>query len=266
MTTFRNYDKKCAVCTKTSPQTVIRSTSTWGHPDLDLRPSGMKRNSMFAWLQECPHCGYVAVKIEKELNLSADFLKSNEYRTCDGYEFKTDLAKKFYRYYLLSKAKGDYRSQFFSLMRCAWACDDADDDLAVEMRKMSLKSINKFNARSDDEKINLKFIKADLLRRSLQFDKLIHEFKDTTFEDKLKNDAIAFQLELAEKKDSSRYTVEDIPKRVTITVKGDLLKKLKQIGYVKNVSLLEVIETMIKEKADETDLNKLIDELMGIKK
>lgn len=263
MTTARDFDKKCAVCTKTSPQTVLTSTSVWRYPDLDLRSSAMKRSSMFAWLQECPHCGYVAVDIENELNVSADFLKSNEYLTCKGYEFKSELAKRFFKHSLISKAEGDYRSQFFSLLYCAWVCDDAEDDLAVEMRKLALKSIDKFNAKSDYEKDNLKLINADLLRRSLQFDKLISEFHNVTFEDKLKNEAIAFQLELATKKDSACYTLEDIPKQVTITVEGELLKKLNLIANIKGIPLIEVIETMLYEKTEETDPVELFDELFG---
>jgi hypothetical protein len=266
MTTARDFDKKCAVCTKTSPQTVLMSTSSWGYPDLDLRPSEMQRSSMFAWLQECPHCGYVSVDIEKELEASSDLLKSDEYLACDGYEFKSDLAKRFYRHYLISKAEKDYGSEFLSLLHCAWACDDADDDLAVEMRKLALESIGKIKPQSDDERNHLKFIKADLLRRSMQFDKLISEFRDVVFDDKLKNDAIDFQLELAAKKDGSCYTFEDIPKQVTIRVEGELLKKLNLISHMMNVSLVEVIETMLKEKADETDPAELMDKLMGVKK
>jgi hypothetical protein len=242
---------------------VLTSTSTWGYPDLDLRPSAMKRGSMFAWLQECPHCGYVAVDIENELDVPADFLKSKEYLTCEGYEFKSDLAKRFFKHSLIAEAEGDCRSQFFSLLHCAWKCDDAEDDLAVEMRKLALKSIDKFNAENDDEKNNLKLIKADLLRRSLQFDKLIREFEDITFEDKLKNEVIAFQLELATKKDSACYTMEDIPKQVTITVEGELLKKLDLIANIKGIPLIEVIESMLYEKADETDPVELFDELFG---
>jgi hypothetical protein len=266
MTTARDFDKKCAVCTETSPQTVLMSTSSWGYPDLDLRPSEMQRSSMFAWLQECPHCGYVAVDIENELDVPSDFLKSNEYMACEGYEFKSDLAKRFFRHSLISKAKGDSRSQFFSLLHCAWKCDDAEDDLAVEIRKLALNSIDKFDARSDDEKSNLKLIKADLLRRSLQFDKLISEFSDVAFDDEIKNEAIAFQLELVAKKDSACYTIEDIPKQVTVRVEGELLKKLNLISSIMNVSLSEAVETMLKEKADETDPSELMDKLRGVKK
>jgi hypothetical protein len=263
MTTARNFDKKCAVCTRTSPQRVLTSTSTWGYPDLDLRPSEMKRSSMFAWLQECPHCGYVAVDIENELEVPSDILKSDEYLTCEGYEFKSDLAKRFFKHSLISKAEGDYRSQFFSLLHCAWKCDDADDGLAVEIRKLALKSIGKIDAQSDNEKDNLKLIKADLLRRSLQFEEVMQEFEDVTFDDKLKNEVIAFQLELAAKKDSSCYTMEDIPKHVTITVEGEMLKKLNLIVNITGVSLIDVIETMLKEKVDETDPSELMNELFG---
>ena len=101
MTTDMTIDIKCTVCAKTSPQTVLTSTSTFGYPDLDLRPSEMKRSTMFAWLQECPHCGYVAVDIENELEVSSDLLKSDEYLTCRGYEFKSDLAKRFFRHSLI---------------------------------------------------------------------------------------------------------------------------------------------------------------------
>jgi len=261
MTTIRNFDKKCAVCTKTSPQPVLGSTSTGGYPDLDLRPSEMKRSSMFAWLQECPHCGYVAVDIENEPNVSADFVKSDEYLSCEGYEFKSDLAKRFFRHSLISKADGDCRSQFFSLLHCAWKCDDADDGLAVEMRKLALKSIGKIDAQSDEERDNLKLIKADLLRRSLQFDEVIREFKDVIFDDKLKNEVIDFQLELAARKDSSCYTMDDIPKQVTLTLEGELLKKLNLIVNITGIPLTDVIESMLEEKVDETDISKLMMEL-----
>ena len=162
---------------------------------------------------------------------------------------------------MISNAAKDYRSQFFSLLHCAWKCDDAEDSLAVEMRKMALKTIDKFDIKSDGERNNLKLIKADLLRKSLQFDEIIRQFKYVIFEDELKNDIISFQLELAMKKDSACYTVEDIPKHVTISLDGELHKKLNLIAQIKGVSLIEVIETMLNEKAVETDPAELMNKL-----
>ena len=142
-------------------------------------------------------------------------------------------------------------------MHCAWVCNDNNDDFAVDIRKLALKSLDKVDAKNDDERDNLKLIKADLLRRSLQFDELIKEFKEVLFEDNIKNEIINFQLELALNKDSGCYTIEDIPIKVTVTLNGELHKKLNIIADLKCVSLGEVIEEMLSEKADETDMNEL---------
>lgn len=206
MTIINQFEKRCSVCGKTSMQPVLSSTNSGGYPDLDLRPAPMKRDTMNTWLMECPHCGYVAIRLENELEVSANLLKSDEYMTCDGHDFKSDLSKRFYRHYLISKAKKDYRSMFFSLLHCAWTCDDADDRLAVEIRKKAADSIDLFEA-DGDEKDNLKIMKADLLRRSLQFDRVADEFNDFKSDDDLLNSIIRFQIERALMKDSACYTV-----------------------------------------------------------
>ena len=211
MTVINEFEEKCSVCGKTSPQPVMMSTSTFGYPDLDLRPSEMKRSSMFAWLHECPHCGYVAASLEDELEVPGEILKSDEYLTCEGHDFESKSAKRFYRQHLISKAKKNYQSEFFSLLHCAWVCDDYDGEFAVGIRKLALKSIDKIAA-GDDEKDNLMLLKADLLRRSLQFERLISEFKDVAFNDKLYNDILSFQIERAMEKDCGCYTVEDVLK------------------------------------------------------
>ena len=213
MTVIRNFNQTCAVCGQTSPQPVITSTSTWGYPDLDLRPAEMERSSMFAWLAECPHCGYVASNLENKLEAHPDILKTDAYLTCEGNDFKSDLSKRFYKHYLISKAEKDYGSEFFSLLHCAWTCDDNDDELAVKVRKLALQSIDKIEAESDAEKCNLEIIKLDLLRRTLQFDKVISEFKDVNMQEKIQNDIITFQIELALKKDSECHTVKEVVKK-----------------------------------------------------
>ena len=206
MTIINQFEKRCSVCGKTSMQPVLSSTNSWGYPDLDLRPAPMKRDTMNTWLMECPHCGYVAIRLENELKISPNLLKSDEYLTCGGHDFKSDLSKRFYRHYLISKAKKDYRSMFFSLLHCAWTCDDADDRLAVEIRKKAADSIDLFEA-DGDEKDNLKIMKADLFRRSLQFDRVADEFNDFRSDDDLLNSIIRFQIERALMKDSACYTV-----------------------------------------------------------
>lgn len=206
MTIITKIEIKCSVCGKTSQRAVMTSTNSWGRPDLDLRPAPMYRDTMNVWLMECPHCGYVAKGLNNELKTTSDILKSEEYLTCEGNDFKSDLSKRFYRRYLISKAEKEYNSEFYSLLHCAWACDDADDGLAVEMRKLAVNLVDKV----DDENENLKLIKADLLRRSLQFERLIEEYSDFTSDDELSYSIIRFQLGLAAMKDSDCYTIQDV--------------------------------------------------------
>lgn len=212
MTQIRDVNTTCSVCGETHPQRVLLSTNSLGYPDLDLRPSEMQRSTMFTWLQECPNCGYVAGNLKNELEASPDILKSDEYLTCEGNDFKSGLSKRFFRRYLISKAENNYSSEFTSLLHCAWACDDSDDELAVEMRKLALESIDKIVAENENEKTNLTLMKADLLRRSLQFDRIISEFKDVILSEKMPNDIITFQIELAMKKDSACYSIDDMLK------------------------------------------------------
>ena len=206
MTIITKIKMKCSVCGKTSQRAVMTSTNSWGRPDLDLRPAPMHRDTMNVWLMECPHCGYVAEGLNNELKTTSDILKSEEYLTCEGNDFKSDLSKRFYRRYLISKAEKEYNSEFYSLLHCAWACDDADDGLAVEMRKLAVNLVDNV----DDENENLKLIKADLLRRSLQFERLIEEYSDFTSNDKLSYSIIRFQLGLAAMEDSDCYTIQEV--------------------------------------------------------
>lgn len=213
MTIITKFEKKCSVCGRTSLQPVLGSTNTWGYPDIDLRPPEMQRSTIDTWLVECPHCGYVASNIENKLEVPADILKTDEYLTCEGKNFKSKLSERFYKHYLISKAKKDYDSEFLSLLHCAWTCDDRDDELAVEIRKMALKSMYKIDSQDEDEKNALKLIEADLLRRSLQFDEVIEKFKDVILDDETQNDIISFQIELSMNKDSDCHTVEEVVKK-----------------------------------------------------
>ncbi len=67
MTIIDQFEKKCQVCGKTSMHPVLMSTNSFGYPDLDLRPAPMQRDTMDTWLDECPHCGYVASSLEIKL-------------------------------------------------------------------------------------------------------------------------------------------------------------------------------------------------------
>ena len=212
MTMIRDIEMKCGACGKTSSQPVLLSTNCWGSPDLDLRPSEMKRSTMNMWVLECPHCGYVASDIEREPEIPMDFLKTEEYLTCDGFEFEGNIAKKFFKNYLISKQSSNIPGCFFNLLRCAWDCDDKKDvKNAIKIRKLALTYVDDAISQFEgDEKNNFLLIKADVLRRSGEFDKLVEEYKDLIIGEELLDRIITFQILKAREGDDACYTVEDV--------------------------------------------------------
>ena len=207
---INNHDEKCWVCGKPSPQPVLLSTNSMGYPDLDLRPPEMQRSTMNTWIHECPHCGYVASDLGDELKISKDFLKCNEYLTCDGHDFKGELSKRFYKKYLIAKQSDDTLGCFLALRNCAWKCDDFDDENAKDIRKLALPYLDALIEKDDEDKNTLLLIKSDFLRRSGEFEHVISEYENMTIGEELMDNIVQFQIQKAIEKDAGCYTVKDV--------------------------------------------------------
>jgi len=63
MTTSMPVTVRCALCGAASAQHVLASTTTFGPPDLDLRPQGPARWALQFQVQQCPRCGSCAEQI-----------------------------------------------------------------------------------------------------------------------------------------------------------------------------------------------------------
>ena len=210
MTMIIDIEVKCSVCGKTSEQPALMSTNSWGYPDLDLRPPEMKRSTMNAWIQECPNCGYVAGKLDDELGISEEFLKSDEYVNCGGLDFKLDLAARFYREYLIANEKNDLEQSFQSLHHCMWKCDDAQDPLASDIRRLAIEVADRLIESGFENRDTILVMKADFMRRTGQFDEMIREYRDIFFDDENLNKVIQYQIEKSIERDDGCYTTEEI--------------------------------------------------------
>ena len=204
MTTMRKEKCKCAMCGAENEYNVIMSTNTFGSPDLDLRPPEMQRSTMSLWVQECNQCGYVSAEIADKTKIAPEFLKSEEYVSCSGIKFKSKLAARFYKYYLLNNSGNKNKEKaFFAVLHAAWACDDADDyDNANKCRTIAL---SLHPTLPQDE--NFRVMKMDLLRRSGQFEALSKEYSSVEFSQDILNQIAKFQLRKAAEGDRSCYTV-----------------------------------------------------------
>ena len=199
---------RCAVCGKKSEQYVLISTNTFGSPDLDLRPPEMERSTMVYWVQKCPRCGYVAESLEDVPKINAPFLKTDEYQKCLGLTFQSELAKTFFRQYLIQVAERNAEKAFYAALHAAWACDDAEDEEnSVLCRKYALADVDKLIEKADNETLSVQ--RADLLRRAGLFEKVIEEYEDHVYSDDTLNRIALFQVMKSYEQDSACYTVAD---------------------------------------------------------
>ena len=211
MTIIKQREIECEMCHSTSIHRVLSSTNSSGYSDLDTRPNGMARSVIFLLVMECPHCGYVGFHLKCEGDLPMDFLKSEEYRTCSGIDFKSKTAQMFYRKYLISTQLDNLKIAMHDLLRCAWACDDKKDNYNAELiRKIAADIARILIERDDDERDDIILIRADLLRRSREFEKLIGEYDGISLDDEVKNKTLTFQIEKARKGDDLCYTYHDV--------------------------------------------------------
>ena len=98
--------------------------------------------------------------------------------------------------------------------------DDCEDTAnAVRCRSMAVPLLNQVTEEltsgqgdpeedDSDKKDNLLLIKADLLRRSGQFETLLSEYASRNFKNEIMNKVLAFQLAKAAEKDTACYTVQ----------------------------------------------------------
>lgn len=199
----------CRVCGAISQQTRLASTNAFGSPDLDLRPPQMKRSTMFAWLEECPECGYVAADLADPCAAPASFLQTDAYKTCFGSNFASDLAPRFYRAYMLAAHASDIRQAMQYALETAWLCDDHNDaDNARHCRTIAANYMDLLRQDSPEDE-TLMVMHLDILRRAGRFDDVlaVHSLMNVHQVPDLIAKLIAFEVEKAKQHDDACYTV-----------------------------------------------------------
>lgn len=207
MSTFDDVEVTCGVCGHTFETTELMSTNAFGSPDLDLRPPEMRRSTMSFWITKCPKCGYVHEYIERKAPRHARFVKSREYKKCQGYFFTSPLAADFYRYALVRLKEKSRLSAYEAFLHAAWQCDDFYDAAgATACRK---KAIRLYNRRLFGKNPNLKLRHVDLLRRAGMFREALEFLESFELEDAVMKNVARFQKELCVLRDRSCYRIED---------------------------------------------------------
>jgi len=249
MTMIRPKIIRCSVCGKESEQWIfITLDFDFGDPaktDLDGRRHGIDNGPA---IMKCPFCGYLAEDLENKTNISLGFIMSDTYQKCDlseelnkiGESKNHNLNSTALQMALISLHTKNYAQAYYDFLHAAWTEDDKKKVKEARIcRLLALSQMdkfpqdkdpfnifsqvhfsdsyfsqlserpNKFNSLSPSRIEDIQLIKADLLRRTSQFERVIAEFQDRKFEKPIVKHIINFQIERAKKHDDKRYRYKD---------------------------------------------------------
>ena len=218
MSTIHHIDVTCACCGKTSHHVELGSSNSFGPADLDLRPAPMLRDTIGYWMQECPHCGYVAGKLSEKTTMTPERMDPVYFRDEEVLGFSSRIAGRFFRRFLIINRTSHEnprinhdRDSFLALRNAAWACDDAGDRKNADFCRSGAAVHLKRLIESDPEnRETYILIRADLLRRCGQFHVLIRDYGETELSVPALNRILAFQLRKAKEEDRRRYNLDDV--------------------------------------------------------
>ena len=210
MTTTFSVLRKCSRCGKYSNFTKILRESAFASFDLDDRPSDYDRDALQYKVQECPHCGYAADDISFGTTAPDALFESEEYLSYGGIPFLSELAKKFYRLYLVERAVGDVEGAFYAALHGAWASDDAlDVAAATKCRRLALEQLEILESRASNPE-GWTLTKFDLLRRVRDFDAVVEGAMALHSDSRYHMNIAALELELAKRGDDACHTYAEV--------------------------------------------------------
>jgi hypothetical protein len=126
MTTMREIDVRCALCGALTRTAELTSTSSFGPPDLDLRPNGPARWALELRVQRCDDCGYCARSLGAAPPGARTTVESPVYRDVLERSRLPRLARSLFCAALVQEGAGRPESAGWRFLEAAWACDDRD--------------------------------------------------------------------------------------------------------------------------------------------
>lgn len=204
--------KKCAVCGTESVQGEPAVSRVSGETDLDGRPGPPLRDTMRHWLMECPECGYIAEDITGAAKLAQDRIMA-AYRPFDELADAPVAARfaKFARYQIWH---GEMHKACDYFLYAAWVYDDLGNNIRSRvMRRFSLDIANELAA-SVFPRVRARYmpIKADLLRRIGEFDKVLEMDANDGSLDSFDHEKLIWERELALLGDCGPHSLNERPR------------------------------------------------------
>lgn len=171
--------------------------------DLDQRPPEPMRSDLYRQIFRCPQCG--AAVGPRLRRAPEDFVKSEQYTTCEGNDLPEGCGADYYRLGMTAERDGDLATAFEAFLRAAWVFDDAADDAsAVKCRCRCIALGEKFPPTSGYETL----VRVDIYRRAGKWNDIPQKVLSERYPDSLTNLILEFEKKLARKGDTKAYNLE----------------------------------------------------------
>ncbi|MFP4417006.1 MAG: hypothetical protein ACOC4C_02435 [Fibrobacterota bacterium] len=216
MTTVTFIAKQCFVCGQTSPQ-VEPGIRGIGQPDeLDSRPGGVHRSSIYLFIQHCIHCGYCAPNINQGDKNVEEIVYSDDYQRILRAKDLPETAISFRCWSHIQHSYENLVDSGWATLFAAWVCDDdsrfkqAAADLRYDAYCLFVRS-RSIDQPFADTKGDEEIILIDLLRRSNHFDKALDHIRGCIGQkwDVRIHQLLLFEQELCEEKDARPHLLSE---------------------------------------------------------
>ena len=214
MTSYRSIEVSCAVCGSKTTKHRLSSSSSFGSPDLDLRPPQMTRSTLSDWLEECRACGFVSSDLE-HAELGVDRIMAKEhYSSIFTGPLSGTIVGRCLRRSILDEELGNIVAAAEHALWAAWAADDKGSAAAKQYRSRAadLFLSGRSSLLSGSEQRTILDTKlVDILRRAERWEEAINLADGLLAVDRLDmtlKQVVAFGKRMAEVGDFGVYTVE----------------------------------------------------------
>lgn len=216
MTTFTFINKECFVCGKTGHYADIGVYNIGKAEDLDSRPGGSGRSSIYMLIKRCISCGYCSPEISSGPSQAAEIINDLLYKKQLNNMGFPDTANAFLCWALIQNKIGLYNEAGRAALYAAWVCDDSNEhrDKAIECRKFAIKYFKKAQSAKQSfykTKLEEQLLLVDLYRRCGLFKeaKELYEKEQKKSAPEKERMILMFQEDLIKQKDQRRHTINE---------------------------------------------------------